>query len=142
MARIKVRESGASAKKFAERGAAATPDYKAGVMNAGADWERNTAAAEENYAQGVQQAIGRGAFGRGVKAATGAYFQERAAKIGGDRYATGIREGAANWEEGTKPYLDALKAIELSPRGPKGDPRNMTRAQEVATALRRAKVGA
>lgn len=141
MPRIKVKESGASAKKFAERGAVATPDYKAGVANAGADWERNTAAAEENYVAGVQQAASRGAFGKGVKNATGAYYQERAVKIGGDRYATGIREGMQNWEDGVKPYADALRAMELPPRGPKGDPRNMQRAQDVANALRKIKTG-
>ena len=134
MPRIQVRDTTASAKRFAERGAAALPDYKAGLVGKGAAWEAAAAGSEDNYNAGVQQAISRNAFQKGVKAAGASYFEQRAINVGGSRFADGIRQGAGNWEEGSKPYLDALKNTELSPRGPKGDPRNMQRASEVAIA--------
>lgn len=138
---IKVRDASSAAQKFATRGAAAAGDYKAGVASAGADWERSTAGATDNYVAGVQGAINRGAFAKGVKEAGGDYYQTRAATIGGNRFADGIRSGQQNFEQGVKPYLDVLSKMTLSPRGPKGDPRNMQRATEVATALRKQKTG-
>lgn len=141
MARTRVRDTASSVKRFQERGSAAVNDYKAGLAGSGAAWQSNTVNSEDNYSQGVSQAISRGAFGKGVTAAGAQYFEQRASLVGGSRFADGIRNGATNYEEGVKPYMDTLRNTELSPRGPKGDPRNMNRVAEVATALRRQKVG-
>lgn len=138
---LRVRSAGDAAAKFANRGAAAQGDYKNGLVGSGQAWQGNTAAAGDNYAAGVQQAITRGAFTKGVNKSGGAYFEQRATTIGANRYADGVRNGQQNYQDGVQPYLDTLSKVNLTPRGPKGDPRNMQRATEVAQALRAAKVG-
>lgn len=138
---ISVKDLSASAQKFGTRAAAAQPEFAAGVKGSGSKWQAATASSGENYEAGVQAAIGRKAFQKGVAASGGDYFAERASTIGARRFAEGVREGAGNWAEGFKPFGDALASVNLPPRGPKGDPRNMARATTVAEALRRKKVG-
>ncbi len=138
---LKVRSASDAAAKFATRAAAAAPDYKTGIAGSGQAWQQNTASATDNYVQGVQQAISRGAFQKGVNKSGGAYFEQRATTLGAARFADGVRAGQSNYAEGVQPYLDVLSKVNLTPRGPKGDPRNYQRAQEVATALRAAKTG-
>lgn len=142
MASISVMNVADAAKKFADRASAATPEYKSGLQGSGDAWQRNTAAGEQNYNQGVQAGISRGAFGKGVKSVSGTDFENAAITKGGNRYADGVRTGAPNWATGFQPYADALSKLNLPPRAPKGDPRNMQRATDVAMALNKARVGA
>jgi hypothetical protein len=138
---LRVRSASDAASKFANRGAAAAGDYKNGLAGSGQAWQQNTSAAADNYAAGVQAAIGRQAFSKGVNKSGGAYFEQRATAIGANRYADGVRNGQQNYQDGVAASFDALSKLTLTPRGPKGDPRNMQRAQEVAQALRAVKVG-
>ncbi len=138
---IKVKDVGTLAKKFVQRAAAAAGDYKDGVMGAGGDWETNTKAAEDNYAAGVQAAIGDKRFGRGVTRAGGAKFSSRAASLGAQRYPSGIQAAEGAWGQGAQPFLQAIAGMVLPPRRPKGDPGNQARANAVATMLRALKVG-
>lgn len=138
---LRVRDAGSSAKKFADRAAAATPDYKAGIAGAGNAWQQNTASATDNYNAGVQGAISRNAFQKGVTKSGGGYWEQRASTLGANRFADGVRAGMTNYQEGVAPYTDVLSKLNLPARGPKGDPRNLQRAADVATALRLAKTG-
>lgn len=137
---IRIKDTGSLAKKFVQRASAAAGDYKDGVAQAAGDWEANTRAAEENYRNGVTQAAADGRFGRGVAAAGGAKYQQRATTLGAQRYPTGVGASEGDWAKGAAPYLDALKGMQLSPRRPKGDPGNMARANEVAQRLRSMRV--
>jgi hypothetical protein len=137
---IRTKDTGAIAKKFRERAAAASQDYATGVAAAAGDWETNTAAAEQNYQAGVQEAISRGAFGKGVRGSGGKY-SENAQKLGTQRYPQGVANAEGAYARGVGPYLDTIKSLNLPPRGPKGSPANMSRANAVATALRARKVG-
>jgi|SRR5579864_346535 len=139
---LRVRSASDAAAKFAARGAAAAGDYKNGLVGSGNAWQANTSAASENYAAGVQGAITRGAFKKGVDTSGGGYFETRATTIGSQRYADGVRNGQQNYQDGVAKSLDVLSKLTLPPRGPKGDPRNQQRATDVAQALRAAKVGA
>lgn len=139
---IKVKDAAAAAKKFVTRGQAAAGDYKDGVTGAGQDWQAKTTAAADSYAQGVQDAIGRGAFAKGVNTSGGAYYEQKAAGIGAQRFPQGIAQAGPDWQKGVEPYLQTISSLSLPPRGPKGAPQNMDRAAMVAMALRRRKVGA
>ena len=116
------------------RASAAAPDYKTGVMNAGADWEARTLEGESNYDQGVQQAIADKRFGRGVRGSA-QKFQQNASVVGSLRYAPGIANAKDAWARGVQPALDVLKSLTLPPPGPKRSPQNMQRANAVALAL-------
>jgi hypothetical protein len=138
---MRIRDTASIAKKFVARASAATNDYKTGVEAAGQDWQANTERSGDNYAAGVQQAIGDKRFERGVQAAGAAKFVTRASTLGAQRFPTGVGAAEADFAKGAAPYLDALKSMELPPRRPKGDPGNQARAQAVAMRLRAIKVG-
>jgi len=136
---IKVKSAQASADKFKVHAGAATESYKGGVANAGADWQANTTSAASTYAQATTDAIGRGAFAKGVAKAGAAKYQDRASNLGANRYVSGINAGVAQYAAGIQPYLDTLSNLTLPPRHVKGQ--NQERANAVALALRAKKVG-
>lgn len=136
---IKVKDIGKSADRFATRGSNAQKDYVDGLAGTGQTWVDETAASEGNYEQGVQGGIARKAFGKGVRKSGGAYFEQRAVTIGGQRFAPGIIAGKDNWSEGVKPYVDAMKNLTLPPGGPKGAPQNNERSRTVQLENRRVK---
>lgn len=138
---IRIKDTGSLAKKFVARAGTAAVDYTEGVKAAGADWESNTRASGENYAQGVQQAIADGRFVKGVTDAGQGKYVGRASTLGAQRFPTGVQAAEGDWARGSAPYLDALKGMELPPRRPKGDPGNQARANAVAQRLRAIKVG-
>lgn len=138
---IRIKDTGSLAKKFVQRASAAAGDYKDGVAAAGGDWETNTKASEDNYAAGVQAAIGDKRFGKGVAASGASKYVNRASTLGAQRYPSGVGAAEGDWSKGAQPYLDALKGMDLPPRRPKGDPGNQARANAVAVKLRAMKVG-
>jgi hypothetical protein len=138
---IKVKDAASSAKRFVARGQAAAGDYAEGVRGAGSEWLARTAGSTDNYAAGVQDAIGRNAFARGVQEAGSSKYEQRASTVGARRFPEGIREAGPSWEQSTAPYLQAIAGLTLPPRRPKGDPSNYARVQAVGEALRRRKVG-
>ena len=138
---MKVKDAAVSAAKFKTRAMAAGGDYMAGVKAAGADWQAGAAGAGENYNQGVQAAIARNAFTKGVAAAGPDKYVRNAAGVGAQRYPQGVGNAEADWQKGTAPYLDTLRNAQLPPRRPKGDPGNYLRVQAVGEALRARKLG-
>lgn len=127
--------------KWNRRTSAATTDYADGVKNSPNDWEKNTVAAAAAHKAGTEQALRENRFEKGVKKSGGAYYKERAATLGASRFAQGVEAGAANYEEGVKPYLETIASTQLPPRGPKGDPRNYERVKVMGEALRKKKIG-
>lgn len=121
--------------KWTRQSQAATPEYEAGINNPRRSWSAATVAAEGNYEQGVQAAIGRKAFGNGVRRAGDASWKEGALKKGTARWGPGIAASRAKYEKGFAPYRQAIENIDLPPRGPKGDPANINRVAVIATAL-------
>lgn len=138
---IRVKDTASLAKKFVSRAGAAGNDYTEGVKNAGADWEANTRASGDNWAAGVQQAIGDKRFDKGVAEAGSAKYVARASTLGAQRFPTGVAAAEQDWNKGTQPYLDVIRGLNLPARRPKGDPANMQRANAVAAALRAKKIG-
>ena len=121
--------------KWASRAGAAGADYATGVNSTQKDWAALTAAAEANYGQGVQDAIGRKAFGKGVLKAGTAKWKTNAGNLGAARYPQGVAAGQAAYSDGFGPYAQKLSTLQLPPRGPKGSPQNINRVAAVAVAL-------
>jgi hypothetical protein len=127
--------------KFVNRAQAAGKDYTDGVQGAGQEWETNARAAEGAYEQGVQEAIGRKAFGAGIGNAGAAKYQNNAVKLGGQRYAPGVANAQESYVRGVSKYFDVLRNLQLPPKGPRRSPQNQARSNAVAMALGNAKVG-
>lgn len=123
------------ADKWRRRAQAATQDYLDGVKNPRAQWESQTAKATQAYEDGVQAAITRKAFAKGVKKAGQAAYELGVELKGQRRYAEGVAASGDKYQQGFAPYAQILTALTLSPRGRRGDPKNLDRVREVADAL-------
>lgn len=132
---IKMRDTGFLANKFATRAGAASNDYKTGVEVAGGDWEANTIAGEDNYKAGVNEAMGRNAFSKGVRKAGASKYTKNASTLGPQRYQTGVANAKDAWAAGFAPVAQVLMGLNLPPKGPKRSPANQNRSNMVQTAL-------
>lgn len=138
---IQLKDTATIARKFASRAQAAGGEYKTGVTETQADWAGNTAAAKDSYEAGVTQAIGRGAFQKGVAAAGTAKWKDKASNVGASRYGQGVAGAEGAYAQGFDKYANVLKGLSLPPRSAKGSPQNLQRVQAVADALHRTKTG-
>lgn len=118
-----------------------TEDYKLGIQNPRRDWEAETVAAEGNYKAGVDAAQAKGLFLKGVKKAGTAKWKEKALKKGPGRFAEGVYIAGPDYEKGFAPYHAAIERVDLGPRFPKRDPRNLDRVRKIVDALVAEKVG-
>lgn len=123
------------AAKYARVTPGRSTDYANGVKNPKVDWKTATANAQDSYAQGVQDAIGRGAFAKGVNKAGTAKWQDKAVNLGTTRWGAGVTAAQGDYATGFAPYQAVISGTDLPPRGPKGDPRNFDRVVRLGTAL-------
>lgn len=134
----------ASTRQIAEKWSRVTPgrttDYQNGVRNPRRNWEINTVAASSAYDAGVQAAIARGAFAAGVSRVGNDKWQSKSETKGVERWGPGVRAATSDFEAGFAPYRDIIERLNLPPRGPKGDPRNLERVAVIANALHQRKL--
>lgn len=117
-------------------------DYKLGIEHPKRDWEEETLEARDNWKAGIDQAAAKGLFEKGVRAAGTSKWKDKALKKGPGRFAEGVYIGGDDYAKGFAPYRDAIAAVDLGPRFPRRDPRNIERVKRVVDALIAAKVGA
>jgi hypothetical protein len=138
---MKVKSIADVSAKWAKRAGAATPEYEAGLGNPKADWAAATQAANAAYQSGVQEAIGRGAFPKGVREAGSEKWSRKALAVGKVRYGPGVTAGLSDYTAGEGPYLDALGRISYPAKGNKGAAQNIERVRAVMDAMRAQKTG-
>lgn len=135
-----VRPLDQSQKKFADRAAGSRDDYQRGVASAGPRWLAGATASETAWADGTRAAIDQGRFGAGVRKAGPTKYQDRAAKLGPDRFATGVREGAQAWGDGFRPFAEDLRAFDAGPKGMRGSAQNADRSRNTSQRMRAKKL--
>jgi hypothetical protein len=129
-----------AAERWARRAAQATPDYVAGVQNPRQSWAQAAAAAEASWQAGVQQAISDKRWTRGIQTAGDQKWQSKTVAKGQSRFAEGVGQAQPDYQAGVAPYLQTIESLNLPPRGPKGDPRNIERVRIIAMTLRNKKL--
>lgn len=127
------------ANKFATVTPQRTEDYRIGVQNPRKDWATSTAAAESAYESGVQLAITKKRFGKGVKAAGTETWQRGAVEKGTQRWGPGVAMAKEKYAAKFAPYRDAIERCVLPPRFARRDPRNLDRVKAVVNCLIAAK---
>lgn len=129
--------------KVAEKWGRVTPqratEYEAGVKEPLRDWGKNTAAANDAYKAGIQAAVSKDLFIKGVNKAGTDKWKRKATELGPARFSQGVALGAPDYEKGFAPYRDVIEKTTLPPRFAKGDPRNIDRVRVMASALADAK---
>lgn len=137
---LKVKDAASSAQKFVQRAQAAGADYGKGVAGAGQAWQERASAAKDTFAAGVQAAIGRDAYTKGIAKAGAARYTERAAGVGAQRYPQGVGAAGPQWQKNTAPYLDNMANLTLPVKRPRGDPGNLQRVAAIAESNRALKL--
>jgi len=138
---IKVKDIGAITQKFQTRAAAAAGDYKSGVQGAGGDWQAGALAGEGNFEQGINEAIAKKRYGRGIQAAGAQKYVDNAVNLGAQRYPQGVQNAGPAFTKGMTPVLERIRGLNLPPKGPKRSPQNQARANMVALELGKMKDG-
>lgn len=118
-----------------------TEDYKLGVQNPKRDWAEETKAAAGNWKAGIDAAATKGLFAKGVEKAGSKKWQAKALTKGPGRFAEGVYVAGPDYEAGFKPYRDAIESVDLGPKFPRRDPRNLDRVKKVVDALVKEKIG-
>ena len=119
-----------------------TEDYKKGIENPRRDWETETVNAKENWKAGVDAAANKDLFAKGVTAAGTKKWKDKALAKGPGRFAEGVYIAGPDYERGFAPYREAIARVDLGPKFPRRDPRNLDRVKKVVNALVAEKLGA
>ena len=119
-----------------------TEDYKKGIESPRGDWESETIAAKENWKAGVDAAAAKDMFAKGVTAAGTKKWKDKALAKGPGRFAEGVYIAGPDYEKGFAPYREAIARVDLGPKFPRRDPRNLDRVKRVVNALIAEKIGA
>ena len=112
-----------------------TAQYEAGVKSPLRNWEAATMAAKEAWKTGVQNAVTKGLFEKGVKRAGQASWQEGAIAKGVPRWGAGVALAETKYERGFKPYRDAIAGVNLPPRFARRSPQNMARVAAIVDVM-------
>lgn len=129
------------AKKWATVTPQRAADYEAGVRDPRADWARNTAAAADAWKSGIQAAITKGLFAKGVARAGTAAWQEGSIEKGVPRWGAGVQLAEGKYLAGFAPYREAIARVSLPPRYARRDPRNLERVRAIVEAMVKTKEG-
>jgi len=135
-----IKSASRSAEKWRRQSQASQPEYVAGVQETKKDWEQNTQAASENYEQAIQAAISDKRFQSGVAKAGTQKWRENTLLKGPARWTDGIAKSGDAYTRGFAPFRQAIEAIDLPPRGPKGSPQNLLRVAAIANKLHETKL--
>lgn len=127
------------AKKYATVTPGRSEDYRFGVENPRRSWATAAASAESAYEAGVTQAIAKKRFGKGVKMAGDAAWQEGAVQKGTSRWGPGVTLAEPKYRVGFSPYRDAIERTTLPPRYARRDPRNLDRVKAIVNSMVAAK---
>lgn len=116
------------------------PELEAGLRDPKKNWHDETLAAGDAWRGGVEGAIARDGFIKGVSAVDQSDYLEPSLKLGVRRYRDGVTFGVPKYADRFAPYRDVIEGTTLPPRGPVGDPANIERVRIIASALHDAKV--
>jgi len=134
-----IRTIDAIAKKWASVTPMRSADYQAGIETPRKDWKTATRAAEPAFEAGIQSAISRKAFGKGVDGAGTEKWRKGASQKGVSRWGPGVAIAEPEYRAGFGPYRDVIERTVLPARYAKRDPRNLERVSAIVKALSAAK---
>jgi len=118
-----------------------TEDYSKGIANPKRDWATEAVAAKANWKAGIDAAAGKDLYARGISNAGSEKWKKKALALGPGRFAEGVYQAGGDYEKGFAPFQAAIAGVDLGPKFPRRDPRNLDRVKKIVTALVEAKIG-
>lgn len=110
-------------------------DFQNGVKTPRRSWAKGATAGAQNYRDGVTKAANEGRFEKGIAAAGDEKQLRKTLDVGVARWAPGVQAGQKDYAAAMAPVVDTIAKTVLSPRYPKGDPRNYQRVADIGNAL-------
>ena len=132
---LKVKPLADVADKWAEVTPGRATYYEKEATVAGADWEKNTAAAAKAFKAGVTAVNIEALFTGGVKRAGAEKYNRKVKEVGVERFGPGVLAAKVDFSDGVGPMLDEIAKITLDPRQPRGSEANYARSRQIGTAL-------
>ena len=129
------------AQKFVRVTSTRSEDYEQGVKNPDADWEDETAGAEDRFEAGIRDAIAGKRFGKGVRKCGTANQIKKTIEKGVPIWPERIVGAEDAMAEGMEEVVKTLEGVTLPPKYAKGDPRNIERVKVGNVALHKMKTG-
>lgn len=137
---VAFKDLGSSAVKLAQRGGQASGEYTKNAAAAANDWHTNTAASNQNWKDGINAAMTRDSFSKGVAAAGPAAYANQVNAVGGTRFADGMSKAGPKWQAGFGKIAQQVAGKDLGPRGIKGSAANKQRSANMQDAWVAAKL--
>lgn len=130
-----------SAEKFVRNAGNATQDYSDGAQQTTKDQSAAAIAAKGSYASGVQKAISRGAYEKGLQRSGKQGWLKGVTEKGANRFAEGVASSRDKYATESGKYDGARGAAASLPRGSRGSAENYNRSAAVGKALNAQRVG-
>jgi len=135
MVKMEIPEATDIATKWAEEGPKRSTYYEKNTVGKGSKWEPGATAGATNFKTAMTAADIDKRFKGGVRGKA-AKFDRKVKDVGVGRFGPGISAAKDDMATGMTPVVSDLKAIDIDPRKPRGDPGNLTgRANKVASEL-------
>lgn len=112
-----------------------------GVQQKGGRWQQAADAASGSFKTAISAADIEARFKAGIAKAGQAKYQRRATTVGPDRYAQAAPVAEPDFSAGMGPFLQAIGAVDLPARGPRGSAQNYGRVKPIGDALSRLRMG-
>lgn len=138
---MKIKPIATILKNWVEGARAATSRYIDGIRSPRTPWRSATLAAVEVYNAAILEAIANNMFSKGVSAVSDIDWGSAAEIKGAPRYAPGVSAGVGKYQLHFEPYVKALGALTLPPRGPRNSPQNYDRVKIIGETLARIRTG-
>jgi len=130
-----IKSLGAIREKWARVTPMRTEDYRIGIEHPKRDWAEEAEAGKGNWKAGIDAAAAKDMFAKGVSKAGTAKWRDSALKKGPGRFAEGVMISSPAYEKGFAPFHAAIERVDLGPRFPRRDPRNLMRVKAVVDAV-------
>jgi len=132
---------GLVAAKWRRRVEGASEDFRLGVQQKGGRWQQAADAASSSFKTAISAADIEARFKAGIQKAGQAKYTRRATTVGPDRYAQAAPIAEPDFSTGVQPFLQAIAAVDLPARGPRGSAQNYNRVKPIGDALSRLRTG-
>lgn len=121
--------------KWARNSGTAGPSFLEGTANPRRPWEESAIAGEANFATSMGVVISEERRAKGIAKSGQRRYDEGIKEKGVLRYrqAVALPSSKARYKTGFDPFADAIRAVDLPPRQPKGQ--NIERVRVIQDAL-------
>ncbi len=110
-------------------------DYEAGASNAGAKQNANAIAAAGAFQAALTAGNIKNLFIGGLKKAGGEKYNRKVKDVGVSRFGPGVAAAQADMQNGMAPMVEAIAAVTMPARAPRGDVANQQRSIVFQIAL-------